>query len=289
MEPEYLRKKILENVVEKGKKYYFKNQENGDCAMLLENGLCCIQKHTSEQTLCNTCRKYPRIYGGTEDIRAFSMAASCPVVAHAICADCLFLYRKTEKGFWETTFSEVPFCEKTIAFFEERFVKTGETEGNNASCFPELSDELTELFLEVLSSAKTYLKQEILALFSFYEVEQAEKTAEELFLLFLCEQKSYYENIRNAYVPYRIYSAWLEEPEKTIRGIYEQICGELFLFLYFGFLLSHRNPEPERLTEKEWERVICLTYRLTVHEKKLGEELSHFFMTHLERIEAMIF
>ncbi|MBR1740678.1 MAG: flagellin lysine-N-methylase, partial [Lachnospiraceae bacterium] len=164
LEPVWLRKEIFKNIREKGEKHYFKNLKNGDCAMLLEDGLCRIEKHTSEKTLCNTCRKFPRIFGEIGEITAFSMAASCPVVARAIYEDALELFMESPKGFLPVSFSAIPFCREVISCFREKEkiypeqMDMGQKVRDGlGERFSELSMLLADVLLELLLTSGTYL------------------------------------------------------------------------------------------------------------------------------------
>ena len=75
LEPEWLRQDILSNIRQRGGRYFFNNQKSGRCAMLDKDGLCRIQRNASEEVLCNTCRKYPRLINLIEGIFYLSMAA----------------------------------------------------------------------------------------------------------------------------------------------------------------------------------------------------------------------
>ncbi len=288
LEPEWLQERILSDVERKGERYFFKNRENGDCAMLLDDGLCCIQKHTSEKTLCNTCRKFPRIYGGTEEIRAFSMAASCPVTAQAVLEDRLFLYQETAEGLLKIPFDGFFHCQNMIAFWEERQGKKSTGTEQKASMISGIYENLTEHLLDLVLSFRTFLKADILELFSYYETDRTEEQMEQELLFFEKIQKTKYGVIKKAYVPYRIFGAWLENPEEPVRDLYVKLCGELFLFFYFGFLFFQKNGSGHSFSDEDWIRVICLTYRLMVHEKKLGEGLFCFFEENLEQVEQAL-
>lgn len=84
LERQELREDILRHIQKRDGKYFFQNRADGSCAMLDEDGLCRIQRNSSEEVLCNTCRKYPRLFRMRQGILYFSMAASCPVVSHAL-------------------------------------------------------------------------------------------------------------------------------------------------------------------------------------------------------------
>lgn len=59
----------------------FYQAKNKDCAFLLENGLCKMQKEYGEEMLCYTCDMYPRHVEEFPNVREYSLSASCPVVA----------------------------------------------------------------------------------------------------------------------------------------------------------------------------------------------------------------
>ena len=79
-----LRKDILSHIEKRDGRYFFQNRRDGSCAMLDEDGLCRIQRNSSQETLCNTCRKYPRLFRERQGVYYFSMAASCPVISRAL-------------------------------------------------------------------------------------------------------------------------------------------------------------------------------------------------------------
>lgn len=51
------------------------------CAFLNEKNLCDLQSELGEETLCDTCRKYPRHVEEYEGLREYSLSLSCPVAA----------------------------------------------------------------------------------------------------------------------------------------------------------------------------------------------------------------
>lgn len=79
---------------EKGNRYFeekvdkseecFRQRSNGDCAFLLENGLCQMIISCGEEMLCDTCRLYPRHIEEFPGTREYSLSASCPVVANML-------------------------------------------------------------------------------------------------------------------------------------------------------------------------------------------------------------
>lgn len=62
----------------------FCNRENGDCAFLMESGLCELQKTMGEEALCYTCDMYPRHVEEFPDVREYTLSVSCPSNALAL-------------------------------------------------------------------------------------------------------------------------------------------------------------------------------------------------------------
>ncbi len=73
----------------------FCNRENGDCAFLMESGLCELQKTMGEEALCYTCDMYPRHVEEFPEVREYSLSVSCPANALALVKKKEF-YRLTE-------------------------------------------------------------------------------------------------------------------------------------------------------------------------------------------------
>ena len=73
--------------------------DNGDCAFLLPNGLCHIQKNYGEEYLCRTCDGYPRHIEEFPGVREYSISVSCPVAAD-------FLLKTKDALTWETVSDE---------------------------------------------------------------------------------------------------------------------------------------------------------------------------------------
>lgn len=59
----------------------FRHNKNGMCAFLREDGLCDMYKHMGKDSLCTTCREYPRHTEEYENVREISLSLSCPEVA----------------------------------------------------------------------------------------------------------------------------------------------------------------------------------------------------------------
>ncbi|MGE7695964.1 flagellin lysine-N-methylase [Lysinibacillus sp. NPDC094177] len=70
--------------------------DNKNCHMMLEDGLCSIHKELGEEFLCNTCAVYPRYLSRVGNVTEKSLTLSCPEAARVV------LLRKEGLGFIET-------------------------------------------------------------------------------------------------------------------------------------------------------------------------------------------
>ncbi|PKU53610.1 MULTISPECIES: flagellin lysine-N-methylase [Lysinibacillus] len=70
--------------------------DNKNCHMMLEDGLCSIHKELGEEFLCNTCAVYPRFLTSVGNVTEKSLTLSCPEAARIV------LLRKDGIGFIET-------------------------------------------------------------------------------------------------------------------------------------------------------------------------------------------
>ena len=64
-----------------------KNDKNGECPFLNQDGLCSVYSSLGEDYLSYTCTTYPRIINRVGDVREFSIALSCPEVARLLLFD----------------------------------------------------------------------------------------------------------------------------------------------------------------------------------------------------------
>ena len=53
-------------------------QNNSRCAMLNDNGLCDLHSSLGEESLCYTCKMFPRHIEEFQDIREYSLSLACP-------------------------------------------------------------------------------------------------------------------------------------------------------------------------------------------------------------------
>ncbi|MBE5872900.1 MAG: hypothetical protein E7287_00680 [Lachnospiraceae bacterium] len=81
-------------------------QKCGRCAMLNEKNLCDLVIACGEDSLCETCGRYPRHIEEFEGLREYSLSISCPVAAEIVlgCEEPLNLIEETddeEDPLWE--------------------------------------------------------------------------------------------------------------------------------------------------------------------------------------------
>lgn len=62
----------------------FRQDKEKRCAFLTENNLCAMYQNLGEESLCKTCKMYPRHVEEFENVREISLSVSCPEVAKGI-------------------------------------------------------------------------------------------------------------------------------------------------------------------------------------------------------------
>lgn len=62
----------------------FRHGRSGKCAFLRDDMLCDMYIHMGKESLCTTCREYPRHTEEFENVRAVSLSLSCPEVARIL-------------------------------------------------------------------------------------------------------------------------------------------------------------------------------------------------------------
>ena len=81
-------------------------QYGGRCAMLNREGLCDLYIEKGEESLCETCTRYPRHVEEFENVREYSLSLSCPEAARIMLEDEGDLTFVTEDTPEEETFEE---------------------------------------------------------------------------------------------------------------------------------------------------------------------------------------
>lgn len=62
----------------------FRHGRSGKCAFLRDDMLCDMYIHMGKESLCTTCREYPRHTEEFENVREISLSLSCPEVARML-------------------------------------------------------------------------------------------------------------------------------------------------------------------------------------------------------------
>lgn len=266
MEPHWLRKDIQKNTYREAGAYYFKNDDRQRCAMLDSDGLCRIQRNTTEQTLCNTCRKYPRLANQIGEYAYLSMAASCPVVADYLtgqkvewfCMEAAQLEKKIIP-------SQIELLSEVWQYYEENqslAVQYAAQKSNIDFLYPgfeKMADELLEL-------VTAYQEGKVLLPF----LEKMEQDLSGCVEEFVLKTQSAWKKLSENYMTYRLLTRRLEYPKESVARTVRQATGELFLIRMIAFL---RFSDAGSLLRKDWSEVLCKVYRFTAHGQKLSEKL----------------
>lgn len=128
------------------------------CAFLNENNLCDMYTALGEEAFCETCRRYPRHIEEFENVREFTLSASCPEAAR------ILLSRK----------EPVQFYDVEVAAEEEEF----------ADMDPVIYEKLVEArrkMLALLQNRSIPVKERAAAVWDFIEVFQEEMDEGTLF------------------------------------------------------------------------------------------------------------
>lgn len=62
----------------------FRHNNHGKCAFLCDDMLCDMYRHMGKDSLCTTCREYPRHTEEFENVREISLSLSCPEVSRMV-------------------------------------------------------------------------------------------------------------------------------------------------------------------------------------------------------------
>lgn len=71
---------ILSNIEEKNGRKIIRNNDNGFCPMLNDEGWCLLYKNISPDALCETCRTYPRLTYLSNDLNILTLSLACSEV-----------------------------------------------------------------------------------------------------------------------------------------------------------------------------------------------------------------
>lgn len=280
-----LKEDILQHIQKKQDGYYFMNRPDGSCVMLDPDGLCRIQRNSSEEMLCITCRKFPRLAGRVQEDYWMSMAASCPVTAEYLWTKPVGWYMTDGEIRQEIDWRKLPY-EKERREGLKRFMDFIENQSAAASLsmeerVPLLWDtyqrmyDLMEGCLELLASSPelSYLEGS----FDYFEKDY---NAAEIISHLMAFQEIFDGKLRDFaknYMLYRVYSRNLEFPEEAAGDSFFAVSGELFLFYILRFSryqTMHREDQSFVVAEINW------MYRFCAHSRIRSQK----FMTVLKDI-----
>lgn len=276
IEDTMLRQDILGNLINKDGELRFRNRTNGDCAMLDADGLCRIQRQAQEQTLCNTCRKFPRLtanlsQGEQEDgVNIWlSLAASCPVVAEYILDGQVIWLRLESKGQIHSA---------SVQEIEELAELVGMPNIISKSVqqldLTEQFDSFVDIVMDVLdlmlhSPGIPYLEDS----FDLYDAEEVDL---EQFRAFFETTQEVWQQFIEQYTYYRYPSRYLEFPQETLEERNQQVQGELLLI---RIMLCSRYCVKGILVKKDWLDILLWVYRFCVHGKTMEEKVHALFVS----------
>lgn len=186
--------------------------------MLDEDGLCRIQRNTSEEMLCNTCRKFPRLTAAINGDIWISLAASCPAVSRYL------LHDSVE---WITLQGE-RICLEDLSVWKEGksalqlLSAAYPHEDPDFDSFVNVSMECLDIILAFPECR--YLEDS----FDFYEWENDEAACD-LIRRFVANTGQWWKQYYDNYMRYRILSRYLEYPQEMNTERIHQVLGELLL------------------------------------------------------------
>lgn len=264
LEPEWLRRDILSNLLQEGERYFFKNRMDGRCAMLDEDGLCRIQRNTSEETLCNTCRKYPRLIRGDEEVLYLSMAASCPVLSKYLLQEEVYWMISDDLGERKRVQTqELQFVKAAWALYQQNFAAAAELPqgaghyGVLYTCFEKMAEGILDILLSYQERS-----------FSAKYLEALETDCSDYLENFIKGCAAVWKKLVPNYMCYRISGRRIEFPEEADDVCIRQAQGELFLLRTFAFC---RYVKQGGLSEEDFADLLQRVYRFCVHGKKSAE------------------
>lgn len=266
MENSTLREDILSNIAENNGVCSFKNKRNGDCAMLDGDGLCRIQRNSDEKTLCNTCRKYPRLSFKREDVMLLSMAASCPVVINYLCKyyySNIWYEMADDKKMHTIVFDEIPELSYELKKLSEFFEKIKEK-------YSTKNDILCELFYDFADAAVDMIIKcddcvYVDGSLDIYESQMTENSFNKKYDKFLAEYEERLIKFEKNYSLYRLLTAIYEDNNQTLNERVYQITGEIIMNRVILFSMS-------QCEDNEFSRDIVQSvhwvYKAAVHGKR---------------------
>jgi len=274
----------------------FYQNEGKRCAFLNEQNLCDMYTALGEDSLCDTCKRYPRHIEEFENVREFTLSASCPEVARILLSKqepvCFF---DTESDGEEEVFDDFdPVVYEKLKEARGEMIKFLQNRGfpieeraaalwNFAESFQEKMDAGTLFADETVYESLVPEKQE-----TSYEVAKAlfvllhnlEFLADDWDeTLLLTERMLYghgeeaYQNIREKFVKWRIrhFPDWdIMKEQLLVYFIYTYFCGAVYdeyvaskvkmsvcsVFFMEEMAMACWKRNGETLTFEEWKKIV---------------------------------
>lgn len=263
-EPEWLREDILSHINKKEDRYCFDNLAGGRCAMLDEDGLCRIQRNTSEEMLCNTCRKFPRLTAAIDGEVWISLAASCPAVSRYL------LHDPVE---WITLQGE-RICLEDLSLWKESMRALQLLSTAYPHMDPEF-DSFVNVSMDCLDIVLAFPECRYLEdSFDFYEQENDE-AARDSMCRFVANTDKWWQQYFDNYMRYRILSRYLEYPQEMNTERLRQVLGELLLL---RVICCSRFVCRGSLGEQDILDAIHWVYRFSAHGKRMGQRVHQMYV-----------
>lgn len=271
-----LREDILSNIYKADGNRYFSTKSSGRCSMLDEDGLCRIQKNAGEEMLCNTCRKFPRLFAKHKGLLWISMAASCPVTADYIVNKEVQFYKIGNKGDISVIkMQDIPFVagemQEYKKILEENIAckKTAQDYMHMYKLFMDMADNILEVIIE--NKETVYLKGS----FDYFEEEKSAAQIVSQFDEFDIAVKEKYASALVNYLEYRIFSRYLGFPDEKSVERAGQVFGEMALVYIIA--LSRYFTMGRDICSIDLEIIINWVYRLCVHSLHSGVKIHNKF------------
>lgn len=282
LEDEELRVDILLNIVEKDDVRSFKNMANGDCAMLDSDGLCRIQKNSDERTLCNTCRKYPRLSFSDKETMLLSMAASCPVVID-------YLSRNKKKNIWyemsqdkklyPVMSKDIPKIADINSRFDELMENIRKKYYSDIRVQSQFFYDVADIALEIILSCNDCKYFD--GSFDVYEQQLSEDEFLVKYNDYLKKYKKKIDIFERNYIDYRIVTQNYESKFQNIDDEICQVAGEIIMIEVIMFSLSQKK---ENKFDTDITETVHWVYKTAVHGKTSGDKMHKNIMKILEDV-----
>ncbi len=277
-----LRSDIMSNIRESDAGLRFVNKEGGRCAMLDGDGLCRIWKNAGEEMLCNTCRKFPKIFYVDSDLALLSLAASCPAAARRIAAG-EFKFRAARGGrAGEIKPEEVPAIGGELKKFSDAaarsvFAKKSVLEyAESIRLFGAMLDGILDLAIE--NKEASYIAD-------FFEPFEKMRDIDAGVILermraFDDKVKKDLRGVFPSYVKYRIFCRYLEHPDEPSAERLIRAFGEAALIYLIAFSRFCVTRDSFNMSE-----IICRTYRFCAHGVKIEKGVYGVFKDFFSNIK----